>query len=277
MSTENITSDPKGDTILLLDSKYGIEALQMPSPQTKTSEPLAAVTITAGAQATSLTTLEDDLNNLSLSGPTAVAPTTTDKRNYTVPGSGEVIADPESRYLVSSSRLRTASPYFESIFKLGFVESNIGEDGKYHFVAKDFHPEALTHVLNIVHFQGHKVFDEISLEMLAFMCVVVDYYDMKQAILPWSSWFFKSHSKLEEPSPKKPFTLQEHMLWLYVSPYLGLEDTLKSVASKIVFQCPGFTQDFGLPGLDSLLNALFEFRSRRIPALKQDLEYWESV
>jgi hypothetical protein len=95
--------------------------------------------------------------------------------------------DAEFHYLVSSTQLRSVSPYFESIFGHGFCEFQAQSDGKYHIDAQDFYPHALRHVLNIVHNQSHEVPRKPGVYTMAHMAVIAEYYDLKKYVFsPWA-------------------------------------------------------------------------------------------
>jgi hypothetical protein len=89
----------------------------------------------------------------------------------------------ERHYKVSSLLLKQASKYFRNMFSGGFSEIfPCPDDGKYHIVAKSFHPFALEKVLDIVHLKNLGLQNKIGQEGLAHVAVVVDYYDMYEAV-----------------------------------------------------------------------------------------------
>jgi hypothetical protein len=51
-------------------------------------------------------------------------------------------------------------------------------DGKYHVIIEGFNPEALEHVVNIIHVNIGSLPRYLTLEQLAHIAVLVEYYDM---------------------------------------------------------------------------------------------------
>jgi hypothetical protein len=87
-------------------------------------------------------------------------------------------------YQVSSKLLRPASQYFHRMFSGGFSETiPCPDDGKYHITAEGFDPDALEHVLKVVHLKDQRLPDTVGLYMLAYIAVIVDYYDMYEAVV----------------------------------------------------------------------------------------------
>ncbi|EUC39634.1 hypothetical protein COCMIDRAFT_41874 [Bipolaris oryzae ATCC 44560] len=91
--------------------------------------------------------------------------------------------DDEIHYLVSSRHLMLASPWFRrTLTREEFVESlKNPSDGRYHIYANDWDEEALLILLNIFYIQTRQVPATISLEMLAKIAVLIDYYELENA------------------------------------------------------------------------------------------------
>jgi hypothetical protein len=72
-----------------------------------------------------------------------------------------------------------ASPWFSrALKKEGWSESDQNEkDGLIHISASDWDAEAFLILLNVLHLRNRSVPDKVSLDMLAKIAVLVDYYE----------------------------------------------------------------------------------------------------
>ncbi|KAI4610829.1 hypothetical protein J4E80_007858 [Alternaria sp. BMP 0032] len=93
-------------------------------------------------------------------------------------------AEIEFHYHVSSRHLILASPWFEkAMTEEGFVESNRDKkDGLFHINAQDWDAKAFYIVLCIVHGRNKLVKREMTLEMLAKIAVLEDYYGFGETL-----------------------------------------------------------------------------------------------
>ncbi|KAI4696662.1 uncharacterized protein J4E88_000840 [Alternaria novae-zelandiae] len=87
-------------------------------------------------------------------------------------------------YHVSSRHLMLASSTFKRMLAQdGFAESVRNEaDGLYHIAASDWDPEAFLIVLRIIHGRNKQVPRDISLEMMAKIAVLEDYYNFGESL-----------------------------------------------------------------------------------------------
>ncbi|KAI8710785.1 hypothetical protein NCS52_01538300 [Fusarium sp. LHS14.1] len=86
------------------------------------------------------------------------------------------------RMLVSSSHLTQASPVFQKMLKGSFTEAVANSQGLYSITATEWDPEALVLVLDIMHGHNRSVPRKITLEMMAKVATIVDYYDCLEIV-----------------------------------------------------------------------------------------------
>ncbi|KAF1960014.1 hypothetical protein CC80DRAFT_582286 [Byssothecium circinans] len=83
-------------------------------------------------------------------------------------------------------------------------------DGKYYLVAKDLDEKALEIFFNIIHNKGSRVPGRITLDMLAKIAVMVDYYDCAHAVGRYPTDWSHAFGKLPISS------MRETILWICV-------------------------------------------------------------
>ncbi|CAO2658135.1 Nn.00g073950.m01.CDS01 [Neocucurbitaria sp. VM-36] len=124
------------------------------------------------------------------------------------------ISEPAVAYRVSSKHLATASGTFRSELSGLWNESTKGEDGLYHLTAEDWDPEVLTILLEILHLRNRKVPPSITLETMAKLAVLVDYYRCWEAVEMWTNvWIADIRRK--EPVPR--VYSRNLILWLLIA------------------------------------------------------------
>jgi len=135
-------------------------------------------------------------------------PTTTSNQ----PAPSESI-QPDVVYKVSFQHLISASPKFKSELT-SWSESRKKDDGFYHVGTEGWDPEALVIFLNILHLRYRQVPKSLSLELLAKVAQLVDYYRCWEAFDliadVWVTQMRKTH-----PVPLK--YSRELMLWMLIS------------------------------------------------------------
>jgi hypothetical protein len=181
----------------------------------------------------------------------------------------EPTTNSELRYQVSSIHLKNTSQYFRNTFFLGFRESVIDpEDGKHHVMVEEFNPKALEHVMNIIHAKSWRLPEHLTLEQLAHIAVVVDYYDMYGAISFYTTvWAKRLHDQIWKAADRshdkfphvycRPSKLQTFVAWKF-----GNEKSLQLSATVILKQSKGPMPDIGIPLL-GLAGELENYLSRR--------------
>jgi hypothetical protein len=127
------------------------------------------------------------------------------------------------------------------------------------------HPEAMMHVLNIIHMRNQKVPYKILLEVFAHIAIVADYYKTKHAFDLWvPQWLSRLPQNYIYDSRLK---LQDNFLWLFIRTAFEHEPTFGIAAKNPLGHCGDFTQDLGLP-LNAIMSRLFSHRLKVTPKLQ---------
>ncbi|KAI4629129.1 uncharacterized protein J4E87_003390 [Alternaria ethzedia] len=134
-------------------------------------------------------------------------------------------------YQVSSQHLITASPKFKSEI-MSWSENHKTDDGFYHMDTADWDPEAFAILLNMLHLRFRQVPKMLSLELLAKVAKLVDYYQCWEAFdLIADVWV--RHARAYHPIPGT--YSRELMLWILVA-WVFKEPLLFNNATKIAIQ-----------------------------------------
>jgi hypothetical protein len=135
-------------------------------------------------------------------------------------------------YQVSSRHLITASPKFQSQLE-SWDESDVGEDGFYHLTTSGWDPDAFTILLNILHLRSREVPRELTLEKLAKVAVLVDYYRCWEAFdLIASVWIEYLRENYTVPATHS----RDLKLWILVSWVFKLSEEFSDSTSKALRQ-----------------------------------------
>ncbi|KAJ4378297.1 hypothetical protein N0V86_005997 [Didymella sp. IMI 355093] len=121
--------------------------------------------------------------------------------------------EPEVHYNVSSRHLQLASPWFKrAMAKEGWAEAKL-VDGRYQIFAHDWDEEAFLIVLNVFHLRNRKISRTVSLEMLAKVAVLVDYYECGEALEWFTSVWIEEFNNTVTPF----FYCRDLILWIWVA------------------------------------------------------------
>jgi hypothetical protein len=152
----------------------------------------------------------------------------------------------EVHYYVSSRHLRLASPTFDSLltkekWKEGEPDK---DDGLYHVPAEDWDIEALLLLLNVLHHRNRHVPRSLSLEMLAKIAVLIDYYDCAEAVeLCTERWI----EHLRKTSPVPSGFCRDLMLWMCIAWVLRMPDEFTQTTAIALRQVDQELLTLGLP------------------------------
>ncbi|XP_014550188.1 hypothetical protein COCVIDRAFT_116168 [Bipolaris victoriae FI3] len=156
--------------------------------------------------------------------------------------------DDEIHYLVSSRHLMLASPWFRrTLTKEEFVESSKNaSDGRYHIQANDWNEEALLILLNIFHVRTRQVPAAVSLEMLAKIAVLVDYYELENAEVmerDIRDWIANVRRSVAIPSSY----CRDLMLWICISRVFHMSEEFEKATAVAIKGSEGWIQTLDLP------------------------------
>ncbi|CAN9304337.1 unnamed protein product [Alternaria sp. RS040] len=139
-----------------------------------------------------------------------------DDLNQSVPRQAAL---PDVVYQVSSQHLVCASPKFKSELT-SWRESLKRDDGLYHVNTTNWDPEAFDILLNVLHLRFRQVPKSLSLELLAKIAILVDYYRCWEAFdLIADVWITHLRAKCSFPQTYG----RNLMLWILISWVFKLE------------------------------------------------------
>lgn len=118
----------------------------------------------------------------------------------------------------------------------------VQSDGLYHKHMEGFDPDALKHVLNVLHFRNNEVLQSPPVEALAKIAVIVDYLQCHEA----TAFVAQAWTRSYEESSTKGFT-RPIALWLFVSIVFRNDRIFKQTAARAVIHCTAPFNTLGLP------------------------------
>lgn len=153
----------------------------------------------------------------------------------------------EVRMLVSSRHLCLASSTFRTMLQGPWHEGCSNDEPTRQITTTEWDAEALLIVLDMVHGHHRAVPRSISLEMLAKIATIVDYYNCHEVTEVFvDHWILGLENNL-------PFSYGiECVLWLSVSWVFSRADILKKMADIAVMECRLPIETMGLPFPDTL-------------------------
>lgn len=174
-------------------------------------------------------------------------------------------------YRVSSRHLMSASARFRKELT-SLDESKKNEDEDYNLETSDWDPEAFAILLNTLHLRHRQVPKKLSLEMLAKVAVLVDYYNCGEAFdLLASIWV--PHVRTHYPVPVE--YCRDLMLWMLVSWVFKLPEEFKETTEKTILQSKeACVRDMGLGIPSVVLERIESTRSLTIQAIVSTGVYW---
>ncbi|OOO09296.1 hypothetical protein OAory_01105920 [Aspergillus oryzae] len=167
------------------------------------------------------------------------------------------------RIQVSAKHLILASPVFKKILTGGWKESvTYLQKGSVEISAESWDIEALLILLRAIHGQQYHVPQKLTLEMLAKVAVLVDFYDCKEAVYIWTTIWIDA---LEEKIPKT--YSRDLLLWLWISWVFQLQAQFKESTSTVMSWSDGWIDDFGFPVPFKVMEAMNKYREEAISNL----------
>ncbi|RAH80176.1 hypothetical protein BO86DRAFT_316929, partial [Aspergillus japonicus CBS 114.51] len=131
------------------------------------------------------------------------------------------------RVLVSGKHLALASSYFKNMLRGTWKETTSHlATGPMGIAAEGWDLEALLIVLQVLHCQNSQIPRKLSLEMIAKIAVVADYYQCKEAL------GFFSQTWLDSMDQKPPSTYcRDLLLWIWISWFFGRQSQFRQTTS----------------------------------------------
>lgn len=168
--------------------------------------------------------------------------------------SAEPVSEPtesendEIHYLVSSRHLMLASPWFRRTLTREASTEALKDpsDGRYHIAASDWDEKALLILLNIFHVRTRQVPATVSLEMLAKIAVLVDYYELERAEVierDTRDWIADVRRSVAIPSSY----CRDLMLWICISRVFHMSKEFEKATAVAIKESQGWIQTLDLP------------------------------
>ncbi|KAJ5925538.1 hypothetical protein N7454_008177 [Penicillium verhagenii] len=156
---------------------------------------------------------------------------------------------PEIRIQVSAKHLIFASPVFKKLLTGRFKESvTYWQEGSVEIAAEAWDLEAFLIVLRAIHGLHAEIPQELSLEMIAKVAVVADYYDCKAALYLMTDMWVNNVEKVNYEEEKlSTAVLRELIIWLWISWTFHLSSKFKETTSIAMSRSFGLIESLGLP------------------------------
>jgi hypothetical protein len=158
----------------------------------------------------------------------------------------EPIEEVGIRFRVCAGNLMSASPWFNRVLKKnGWMESSWNSENRCFYVsAEDWDEEAFIVLMNIFHLRNDKVPRTVTLEILAKIAILVDYYECGESIgLFMDVWVADLRAKTPIPTTY----CRDLILWMWVSWAFRLSDLFKQTTAVAIKQCTEPVRNLGLP------------------------------
>jgi hypothetical protein len=151
-------------------------------------------------------------------------------------------------YRVSSRHLTLASLWFKRTLTSSGSREALPDpsDGRYYVNASEWDEEAFLILLNALHVRRRQVPKTVTLEMLAKLAVLIDYYELQdaEAIEDWVDGWKKGVKENHTVPPKYSRDL---MLWLCISAVFGMSRQLEMATEWAIRESWGPLETLGLP------------------------------
>jgi hypothetical protein len=167
----------------------------------------------------------------------------------------------EIHYLVSSRHLMLASPWFmRTLTGEAFTEAVTDpSDGRYHIQASEWDEEALRIILDIFHIRTRRIPATVSLELLAKISVLVDYYELVGAEVmerEVNGWIDHVRRTVAIPSSY----CRDLMLWICISRVFHMSKEFEQATAVAIKASRGWLQTLDLPIHDAVTCTLSTFQ-----------------
>jgi hypothetical protein len=149
-------------------------------------------------------------------------------------------------YYVSSRHLKLASPWFRrALAKEQWAESERDEkDNLIHIKAHDWDGNAFLILMNIFHLRNRKIPRQVSLDDLAKIAVLVDYYECAEAVEHFTEKW-KENLMTLDPIPST--YCRTLTLWIWIAWVFEFGDDFQNATLVAVKQCSEPMPTLGLP------------------------------
>ncbi|KAH6951962.1 hypothetical protein DER45DRAFT_636229 [Fusarium avenaceum] len=178
-----------------------------------------------------------------------------------------------TRYKLCSHVLRRTCSYFSRLMSSKWQEAELEEGFQWTIKATDWDEEAVTILMNILHHRTRGVPRTISLEMLANIAVLVDYYGCHEAAELWVEIWM---AKLGPVAPE--YYSRDLLLRLTVATVFSDNESFNILTKIAIRRSRGPIHTLGLPISQQIVDAIENKRQEVIAQLCKDLQsIWDDV
>ncbi|KAH6622467.1 hypothetical protein C7974DRAFT_315095 [Boeremia exigua] len=156
------------------------------------------------------------------------------------------VDEPIVEFRVCAGNLMSASPWFNRVLtKDGWMESNTSADDRlFHVSAEDWDEEAFFILMNVFHLRNHSIPRKITLEMLAKIAILVDYYECSESVDMFIDIWV---ADLRKTSPVPTTYCRDLILWMWISWNFKLSDLFREVTTVAIQKAVEPVRNLGLP------------------------------
>lgn len=156
------------------------------------------------------------------------------------------------RFRLSSRHLILVSPYFRAMLTGPWAENSSRAGSMYTASASDWDEEALTILMDIIHGHGERIPRSMSLELLAKIAVLVDYYKCHKIVKFYSdTWIEGTLGRGETNLPQR--YSRDLILFLFIACIFAQHKIFKDLTLILVRKIRGPVRTLGLAFPDGLL------------------------
>ena len=158
----------------------------------------------------------------------------------------QTLEEQQIQFRVCAGNLMSGSPWFSRILKKnGWMESNWDPEVRWFCIlAEEWDEEAFVILMNIFHLRNKRVPRVITLEMLAKIAILADYYECDESIqLFVDIWV----ADLKEKSPIPNDYCRDMILWLWISWALRLSGIFEEVTAVVIRRSAEPVRTLALP------------------------------
>ncbi|KAM5467099.1 hypothetical protein MauCBS54593_005719 [Microsporum audouinii] len=171
----------------------------------------------------------------------------------------------------SAKHLVLASPVFKRMLADGWKEgATLSEQGSVEVTADGWDPQVFLIWLKIIHCQHHDVPRQLSLEVLAKIAVISDYYECKSVLGFFSETWISS---LETSIPTK--YSRDLILWMWVCWYFQLRSQFREATLIAMEHAISPIPSLELPIPAIVINTLDKRRTQAIESTISMLNQWQ--
>ncbi|KAF2275243.1 uncharacterized protein EI97DRAFT_475841 [Westerdykella ornata] len=176
-------------------------------------------------------------------------------------------SSPMIEYHVSSSHLILASKVF-SVKASPRWGQDKQADGKYHHTAEGWDPEAFLILMQILHLKHSKLPAKVTLDMMAKLAVLADFYECEEAVEVLIQKWIKA---LRQESGLPAEYCRDMVLWICIARVFGLTDVFAHCIRTTMYTVREPIQTLGLPMWDLDIKLLTSYKKLAQDALMIEL------